>query len=163
SRGYRDAAHYVIDQLRRDGYAAPAGSAGAEATDGAPVTAPAAAGAPPAAWIESYPSDGKVVYQTWQSPSGWDIDSAELPLTAPCSGPAGERIVGFPEIAMSVMTYSNAGDVTAELAWVGSGEKEEDYAGKDVAGKFVLATGYGGAVHRLAVLEHGAAAVVCFL
>jgi len=47
--------------------------------------------------------------------------------------------------------------------WVGAGTSAEDYAGKDVRGKFVLATGYGGAVHRLAVLEHGAAAVVCFL
>ncbi len=37
------------------------------------------------------------------------------------------------------------GDVTAELVWVGSGTRDEDYEGKDVAGKIVLATGYGGA------------------
>ncbi len=30
-------------------------------------------------------------------------------------------------------------------------------------GKFVLATGYGGSVHRLAVVKYGAAAVVCYL
>ena len=53
--------------------------------------------------------------------------------------------------------------MTAPLVFVGSGEGEADYAGKDVAGKFVLATGYGGAVHRQAVLRHGAAAVVCYL
>ena len=77
--------------------------------------------------------------------------------------PSDERIVGYPEIAMSVMTYSNAGDVTAELVWVGSGESDDDYKGKDVKGKFVLATGYGGNVHRLAVLKYGAKAVVCYL
>jgi hypothetical protein len=62
-----------------------------------------------------------------------------------------------------VVTYSNPGDVTAELVWVGSGTRDSDYEGKDVRGKFVLATGYGGAVHRLAVLKYGAAAVVCYL
>jgi aminopeptidase YwaD len=77
--------------------------------------------------------------------------------------PRDERIVGYPEIGMSVMTYSNPGDVTAELVWVGSGTSEADYAGKNVRGKIVLATGYGGEVHRLAVLKYGAAAVVCYL
>ena len=132
-RGYRRAAEYVLERLREYGF------------DDAH------------AWIESFPSDGKIHYQTWQSPSGWDISSAELRLVEPSA----ERIVGFPEIAMSVITYSNPGDVTAELVWVGSGTSDADYAGKDVAGKLVLATGYGGGVHRLAVLKHGAAAVIC--
>ena len=135
SRGYRDAANYVLAQLRGYGFAEDD------------------------AWIESFPSDGKVVYQTWQSPSGWDIESAELRMVEPYE----ERIVGYPEIAMSLITYSNPGDVTAELVWVGAGTGDADYAGKDVAGKFVLATGYGGEVHRHAVLEHGAAAVVAYL
>lgn len=135
SRGYRDAAQYVLGQLRRTGFGERE------------------------AWIESFPSDGRVAYQTWQSPSGWDISSAELRMVEPFD----ERIAGYPEIAMSVMTYSNAGDVTAELVWVGTGTREADYAGKDVRGKFVLCTGYGGAVHRLAVLRYGAAGVVCFL
>jgi len=64
---------------------------------------------------------------------------------------------------MSVITDSNPGDVTAELVWVGAGVNEADYAGKDIAGKIVLATGYGGDVHRLAVLKYGARAVVCYL
>ena len=178
SRGYRAAAQHVIEELRRCGYATPdlpvtpgaflqAGDLDANWMGGRapPWTAPGGVlgNDRPAAWIESFPSDGEVVYQTWQSPSGWDIESAELRLMEPSDVPGGERIVGFPEIAMSVVTYSNPGDVTAELVWVGSGEREEDYAGKDVQGKFVLATGYGGAVHRQAVLGRGAAAVVCFL
>ena len=135
SRGYRDAAHYVLGKLREYGFSDKD------------------------AYIESFKSDGKIQYQTWQSPSGWDITSAELRTVEPYD----ERIVGYPEIAMSVMTYSNPGDVTAELVWVGGGESDNDYAGKDVTGKIVLATGYGGNVHRLAVLKYGAKAVVCFL
>jgi hypothetical protein len=135
SRGFRDAARYVVAQLRRYGFSERDAS------------------------IESYASDGRTVYQTWQSPSGWDITSAELRMVEPYD----ERIVGYPEIAMSVITYSNAGDVTAELVWVGRGTGDADYAGRDVRGKFVLATGYGGSVHRLAVLKYGAAGVVCFL
>ncbi len=135
SRGYRHAAEYVLAELRKAGFDEKE------------------------AWIESLPSDGKVVYQTWQSPPGWDIESAELRVVEPVD----ERIVGYPEIAMSVITYSNTGDVTAELVDVGGGTNDSDYTGKDVRGKFVLATGYGGGVHRLAVLKYGAAAVVCYL
>lgn len=135
SRQYRDAANYVLGKLRSYGFSEKD------------------------AYIETFKSDGKVIYQTWQSPSGWDISWAELRMVEPYD----ERIVGYPEIAMSVMTYSNPGDATAELVWVGSGEKDEDYHGKNVKGKIVLATGYGGTVHRLAVLKYGAKAVVCFL
>jgi aminopeptidase YwaD len=135
SRGYRDAAQYVLEQLRAYGFDEDE------------------------AWIESYASDGKIHYGTWQAPSGWDIDFAELRMVAPYES----RIVGYPEVAMSLITYSNAGDVTAELVWVGSGTSDSDYEGKDVRGKFVLATGYGGDVHRLAVVKYGAAAVVCYL
>lgn len=135
SRGYRDAAQYVLNQLRSYGYSEKD------------------------AYIESFKSDGKVTYQTWQSPSGWDISWGELRMIEPYE----ERIVGYPEIAMSVMTYSNAGDATGELVWVGRGTSDNDYKGRDVAGKIVLATGYGGAVHRLAVLKYGAKAAVCFL
>ncbi|MFQ5603691.1 MAG: DUF4910 domain-containing protein [bacterium] len=135
SRGYRGAAQYVLQRLRQFGFSEQD------------------------AYIESFQSDGKIHYQTWQSPSGWDIEWGELRMLEPYE----ERIVGYPEIAMSVMTYSNAGEVTAELVWVGSGANDSDYAGKKVKDKIVLATGYGGAVHRLAVLKYGAKAVVCYL
>ncbi len=135
SRGYSRAAHYVLTTLREFGFQEDR------------------------AWIESFPSDGKVVYQTWQSPSGWDIESAELRMVQPSD----ELLVRYPEIGMSVIAYSNAGQARAELVDVGSGAADSDYNGIDVKGKFVLATGYGGDVHRLAVLKYGAAAVVCYL
>jgi len=135
SREYRKAAEYVLSRLR--GWGFPEQDA----------------------YIESFTSDGRTVYQTWQSPSGWDIDAAELRMLEPYE----ERIAGYPEIAMSLITYSNPGDVTAELVWVGEGTSDRDYRGKDVRGRFVLATGYGGEVHRYAVLKYGARAVVCYL
>jgi hypothetical protein len=135
SRGYRNAAQYVLGQLRSYGFGEKE------------------------AFVESFVSDGKYSYQTWQSPSGWDVTSAELRMVEP----AGELIVSYPEIAMSLITYSNSGEATAELVWVGRGTSDEDYLGKQVVGKFVLATGYGGDVHRLAVLKYGARAVICYL
>ena len=54
SRGYRDAANYVLQQLRGFGFSEKD------------------------AYIESFKSDGKVKYQTWQSPSGWDIEWGEV-------------------------------------------------------------------------------------
>jgi hypothetical protein len=135
SRGYRDSGKYVVNTLLEAGFTTED------------------------AFVESFPSDGKVVYQTWQSPSGWDIERAELRMVEPFD----ERIIGYPEIAMSLMTYSNPGHARGELVWVGDGTTPEDYQGKDVAGKIVLCTGYGGDVHRLAVLEYGALAVVCYL
>ncbi len=135
SRGYREAGTYVLTALREAGFPAQD------------------------AFVESFASDGRITYQTWQSPSGWDISRAELRMVEPWA----ERIAGYPEIAMSLMTYSNPGQARGELVWVGPGTSEADYAGKDVAGKIVLCTGYGGDVHRLAVLKHGAEAVVCYL
>jgi len=135
SRGYRDSAQWLLARLREFGFDESQ------------------------AWIESYPSDGKTEYQTWQSPSGWDIESAELRMLTPFD----ERISAYPEIAMSVITYSNAGEATAPLVFVGAGTRPADYIEKDVVGKFVLATGYGGSVHRAAVIERGAAGVICYL
>ncbi|KPJ90580.1 MAG: hypothetical protein AMS18_10540, partial [Gemmatimonas sp. SG8_17] len=91
SRGYRDAAQYVLERLLQAGFT----------TDDA--------------YIESFPSDGRIAYQTWQSPSGWDVEWAELRMVEPYE----ERVAGYPEIAMSLITYSNPGNVTAELVWVG--------------------------------------------
>lgn len=135
SRGYRRSAEYVVETLRAAGFG----------EDGA--------------FVESFPSDGRIEYQTWQSPSGWDVDRAELRMVEPRN----ELIAAYPDIAMTLMTYSNPGRARGELVWVGPGTRDSDYNGRDVRGKIVLCTGYGGDVHRLAVLKYGAQAVVCYL
>jgi aminopeptidase YwaD len=135
SPGYRQAAQYVLDQLKKFGFSDRD------------------------AYIESFPSDGIIQYQTWQSPPGWDIEDAELSIVEPIE----EKISSFKETPMSLMTYSNPGDATSEVVWVGTGTKDDEYKNKSVKNKFVLATGSGEDVHRLAVIKYGAKGVVTYL
>ena len=135
SQGYTEAASYVLEQLQKFGFS------------------------PQEAWIESFKSDGKIEYQTWPSPSGWNIRSAELRMIKPKN----KLIIRYPEIAMSLIPRSNSGEVRAELVDVETGTYDEDYLGKDVSGKLVLATGDADSVHRLAVLKYGASAIICYL
>ena len=131
STGYADAARYVLQQLHSFGYRA---------------------------WIESFPAEGRIAYQTWQSPPGWNIDSGELSMIQPSP----QLITSYPESPISVMPYSNPGLVQAELVDVGAGTSEADYEGKEVAGKLLLATGSCGDVQRLGVFEYAAAGVLCY-
>jgi len=63
---------------------------------------------------------------------------------------------------VSLAEDSESADVTAELIDVGNGTRESDYAGKDVAGKLVLAAAQPGAVQKLAVDKFGAAGIVSY-
>jgi hypothetical protein len=56
--------------------------------------------------------------------------------------------------------YSHGAEVEAALIDVGSGTAEQDYAGKDVRGKIVLADGVLPVVQALAVMKFGAAGIV---
>ncbi|MFO7767492.1 MAG: DUF4910 domain-containing protein [bacterium] len=106
----------------------------------------------------SYPSDGRITYQTWLSPVGWTVEEAELWMTAPRR----ERIARYSEIANHLVTLSAPADEEGVLVDAGTGLDEAFYDTTDVAGRIVLASGYGGDVHRLAVLQHGALGVVCW-
>jgi len=109
--------------------------------------------------IEQFPSDGAKKYWTHTSPVGWTVKSAELRLIEP-----EERlIVTYEDTPQSLHTFSKATPpegVTAELVDVSSGTKTQDYKGKDVKGKFVLATGKARLVHEQAVYKYGAAGVI---
>ena len=109
--------------------------------------------------IEQFPADGSKKYWTYTSPVGWTVNSAELRLIEPEE----KLIVSYEDIPQCLHTCSNATPpegVTAELIDVGAGTKPADYEGKDVKGKFVLATGRASRVHELAVYKHGAAGVI---
>jgi len=111
------------------------------------------------ATIEQYPADGKAKYWTYTSPVGWTVKSAELRLVEPEE----KLICTYEDCPQSLHTFSNATPlegVTAELVEVGSGTKTKDYEGKDVKGKFVLATGRARLVHEQAVYKYGAAGVI---
>ncbi len=109
--------------------------------------------------IEQYCSDGDTKYWTWVTPIGWEVKSAELRLIEPKN----MLIVRFEDTPTCLHTYSRgtpAEGLTAELIDVDEGTKSKCYEGKDVKGKFVLATGKAREVHEQAVYKYGAAAVI---
>jgi len=109
--------------------------------------------------IEQFESDGAKKYWTHTSPMGWEVKSAELKIIEP-----EEQILArYADTPTCLHTCSNATPskgVTAELVDVGKGTKPEDYEGKDVKGKFVLATGRAKPVQEQAVYKRGAAGVI---
>lgn len=109
--------------------------------------------------VEQYPADGKRKYWTYTSAMGWTARQAELRLVEP-----EERLLArYTDVPQSLHTFSKStpkGGVTAELVDVGKGVSDEDYTGKKVKGRFVLATGKARAVQLKAVVERGAAGVI---
>ena len=109
--------------------------------------------------IEQFKADGAKKYWTHTSPMGWEAKSAELTLVEPEQ----KLLVRFTDTPTCLHTCSNATPpegVTAELVDVGKGTKPEDYKGKDVKGRLVLATGRALLVHEQAVYKRGAAGVI---
>jgi hypothetical protein len=89
----------------------------------------------------------------------WTPKLGELWLIAP-----EERRLAFtPEVALSLADYSRSVDIpSAELVDVGDGTSEADYAGRDVRGKVVLASGPVARVMEEAVWNRGALGLVWF-
>jgi hypothetical protein len=118
----------------------------------------------PAAFLEQFPSDGKMKYGTFISPMGWDMRSGELWVES--VGDVKDfkpiRLCRYDDVPMCVSTYSKSGDWSGELVDVGSGASDADYKDKDLRGKVALASGYAGNVVREAVLKHGAVGVVIY-
>lgn len=108
--------------------------------------------------VERFLADGFATYLNWRSPVGWKVRDAELWMIEPQK----DLLARFCDVAVSLMPYSNRGKASGELIDVGIGVSDKDYEGKEVKGKFVLANGYGGTVHRQAVIKRGALGVVCY-
>lgn len=113
--------------------------------------------------IEKFPADGKLYYSTNKSYPHWSVKSASLTLVSP----ERKHLVSWAENPIVLASNSRSGDVTARLVDVGKGISPSDYEGKDVEGKLVLASCPQGEgrielVHRLAVLERGAAGVISY-
>jgi hypothetical protein len=89
----------------------------------------------------------------------WNASQADLWLEL-----NGERrrLASTLETPIRLADYSAPADVSTELVDVGSGVEPEDYEGRDVAGKVVLAHGPLGVVHRMAVAQRGAAGVIWY-
>ena len=109
--------------------------------------------------IVRLPADGQRRYWTHLSTLGWDVRSAELRLVDP-----EERLLAsYSDTPQSLHTLSKSTPrhgVSGELVDVGKGTSDEDYSGKDVEGRFVLATGRAKAVQNEAVVKRGAIGVI---
>ncbi len=113
--------------------------------------------------IEKFPADGEIYYSTEKSIPKWTVRSAELNLLSPIR----KRLVSWEENPITLASYSRSAHDTTELVDVGEGTSPDDYTGKDVKGKLVLAScpQAGGRIelaHKLAVLERGAAGVISY-
>ncbi|MEP6471712.1 MAG: DUF4910 domain-containing protein [Acidobacteriota bacterium] len=103
--------------------------------------------------IERLPADGKTRYAHFRSYFGWTPLRARLEEVSPRPG----LVTSFPELPVALADYSQDASVSAELVDVGRGTDPNDYAGKTLAGRIVLADGPLPAVHRLACEERKAA------
>jgi hypothetical protein len=102
--------------------------------------------------VERLPADGQTRYAHFRSYYGWTAEEAVLEEV----GPTPRVVARFPDLPVALADYSQDADVTADLVDVGEGTRPEDYAGKEIAGRIVLASGPLPLVHRLACRERGA-------
>lgn len=108
--------------------------------------------------MEYFATDGRVKYQTWVGPMGWNANSGELWI----EGDQPVQLCKFSDTPMCVSTYSKGGEWSGELVDVGKGTADADYNGKDLKGKVVLAYGYARDVVRLGVQKYGAVGAVIY-
>jgi hypothetical protein len=100
--------------------------------------------------------------QVAQTPS-WTCRRAEAWLLEGEGASEKETLLGsYADVATSIADFSRSADVTAELVDVGSGEAGADYAGKDVRGKVVLASGSPSIVMEQAVWKRGALGILSY-
>jgi hypothetical protein len=102
--------------------------------------------------------DCRIIDLPTRSPQTWDAVSGELWITKPTL----RKIADLKEIAASLCSGSAAMDVSGPLVYVGPGNQDRYYEGKDVKGKIVLVNGSPGGAQRIAVEKLGALAVVAY-
>ncbi|HEX3912269.1 MAG TPA: M28 family peptidase [Steroidobacteraceae bacterium] len=105
---------------------------------------------------EQFPIDGKIQYGLMRSHIAWNVEGARLWQI----GPQHTLLGDWSTDPIRLADYSHSADVEAPLVDVGAGDSEQDYAGKEVRGKIVLADGVLSTVQRLAIGKHGAAGIV---
>jgi aminopeptidase YwaD len=108
--------------------------------------------------IEKYPADGKSYSWAFRTEPSWEGREAELWIVEPDS----ELLASFRSSTTVLARQSRDADVTATLVDVGDGTRAQDYEGKNVEGRLVLATGSLPAVTRQAVWDRKAAGVVYY-
>lgn len=102
-------------------------------------------------FAKAYGYDNVSIVVFREGGTAWQPTRGELWMTTPQS----VKLFDLHDVALSLASRNTNADLTADLVDVGAG-RPEDFAGKDVRGKFVLSSGsirsvYGPAVERGAV------------
>jgi len=108
-------------------------------------------GAAAAAGLE----DVALIRQKWDG-HGWSCRSGEAWLL----DPQPSKLADYGEVAVGIADHSRTTHATAELVDVGAGTSEKDYAGREVKGRIVLASGSLSTVVREAVWKRGALGIL---
>jgi len=108
--------------------------------------------------VETFPGDGNTYFGTLHGNRGWRVEGGSLDEIMPMP----RRIASFDDVRLSVADNSENADVTAELIDVGSGERDDEYQGKDVRGKLVLCDATPSVCHKQAVEQRGALGLVSY-
>ena len=105
---------------------------------------------------EEFAIDGAKPYGLMRSYLGWKVEDGSLWEIRPH-----HLLIGDWKTNPIVLAdYSRTADAETTLIDVGDGANENDYAGKDVRGKIVLADGVLSRVQQLAIGQHGAVGIV---
>lgn len=86
----------------------------------------------------------------------WDAEMAELWMVKPMF----QKLADLKEIPASLCLGSVSANITAPLIYVGPGNRESFYEGKDIKGKIVLVNGSPERARLLAVEKYGAAGLI---
>jgi aminopeptidase YwaD len=108
--------------------------------------------------IESFPADGIKMNYTFTTRPAWEASEGELWLIKPTE----KKLVSYDEIPLCLATYSREANVEAELIDIGSGIYPNDYQGKEIEGKIVLASGHPSAVMARAVFQRKALGIISY-
>jgi hypothetical protein len=87
--------------------------------------------------IEKFPSDGKISYQTWLSPMGWDMRAGELWVES-AGGTEGfvpERLCRYADVPMCVSTYPSPASGRASWWRWGRGPRPRTTRGRTCAAR----------------------------
>ena len=114
-------------------------------------------------WVERYPLDGEAVHAGQKVPLAWEPLKGELRV----GSAKGKALVSYTEVPSCLPWWTPGtpeGGVVLDLVDVGTGERPEDYEGRQVRGKAVLIRGtlrYNGFMHAATLaMQHGAAGIV---
>jgi hypothetical protein len=100
--------------------------------------------------------DAEIIDLPARSEKTWDAESAELWVVRPEL----YKLADFREVPASLCSGSVTTDTAAGLVYVGPGDREGFYTGKDVKGKIVLVNGAPEPARRLAVEKFGALGLI---